>query len=152
MLFTDVEPWSFRPSFLCDGDRCCGQLLHGHFDAAIIQQESEGKPWPASGRKAVATSHDWRCGFCVRSVLVWGISHILFRFRRYTDNMFLQWTRYTKNILWIAPCLSGLLTGFGFISIFMPFFIYLIDTYLHYAASAISANTLMRSAFGAGFP
>ena len=34
----------------------------------------------------------------------------------------------------------------------MPFFLYIIDTYLQYAASAIAANTLMRSVFGAGFP
>ena len=34
----------------------------------------------------------------------------------------------------------------------MPLFNYIIDNYLAYAASAISAATLLRSALGAGFP
>ena len=40
------------------------------------------------------------------------------------------WTGYTKNIHWIAPTLSGLLTGFGLMSIFLQCMNYLIDAYL----------------------
>lgn len=40
------------------------------------------------------------------------------------------WTGYTKNIHWIAPTLSGLLTGFGLMSIFLQCINYLIDAYL----------------------
>ncbi|KAL1978029.1 hypothetical protein VTN31DRAFT_888 [Thermomyces dupontii] len=62
------------------------------------------------------------------------------------------WTGYTKNIHWIAPTLSGLLTGFGLMSIFLQCINYLIDAYLVFAASAIAANAILRSIAGAGFP
>lgn len=62
------------------------------------------------------------------------------------------WTGYKKEIHWIAPTLSGLLTGFGLLTIFLQSFNYLIDAYLMFAASAIAANTLLRSIAGAVFP
>lgn len=62
------------------------------------------------------------------------------------------WTGYKEEIHWIAPTLSGLLTGFGLLTIFLQSFNYLIDAYLMFAASAIAANTLLRSLAGAVFP
>ncbi|KAI9739379.1 MAG: hypothetical protein M1818_005067 [Claussenomyces sp. TS43310] len=62
------------------------------------------------------------------------------------------WTGYTKSIHWIVPTLSGLLTGFGLLSIFLQSLNYLVDAYLMFAASAIAANTFLRSVAGAGFP
>lgn len=62
------------------------------------------------------------------------------------------WTGYTKNIHWIAPTLSGLCTGFGLMAIFLQSLNYLVDAYLMFAASAIAANTFLRSLAGAGFP
>lgn len=62
------------------------------------------------------------------------------------------WTGYKKEIHWIAPTISGLLTGFGLLTIFLQSFNYLIDAYLMFAASAIAANTLLRSIAGAVFP
>jgi DHA1 family multidrug resistance protein-like MFS transporter len=52
----------------------------------------------------------------------------------------------------IVPTLSGLLTGAGIMTIFLQALNYLIDAYLVVAASAIPANTFLRSFFGAGFP
>lgn len=49
------------------------------------------------------------------------------------------------------PTLSGLLTGAGIMTIFLQALNYLIDAYLMVAASAIAANTFLRSFFGAGF-
>lgn len=40
------------------------------------------------------------------------------------------WSGYREDIHWIVPTLSGLLTGFGLLSIFMQLFNYIIDTYL----------------------
>ena len=40
----------------------------------------------------------------------------------------------------------------GILCIFLQCFNYIIDTYLMFAASAIAANSLLRSFFGAGFP
>lgn len=40
------------------------------------------------------------------------------------------WTGYKADIHWIAPTLSGLLTGFGLLSIFLQSLNYLVDSYL----------------------
>lgn len=50
------------------------------------------------------------------------------------------------------PVLSGLFTGFGIFSIFLSLLNYIVDAYLMFAASAIAANTFMRSIFGGIFP
>jgi DHA1 family multidrug resistance protein-like MFS transporter len=62
------------------------------------------------------------------------------------------WTGWNKSIHWLAPTFSGVITGFGILCIFLQCFNYIIDTYLMFAASAIAANSLLRSFFGAGFP
>ncbi|TVY59640.1 putative transporter, partial [Lachnellula suecica] len=62
------------------------------------------------------------------------------------------WTGNYSSIHWIVPTLSGLLTGAGIMTIFLQALNYLIDAYLVVAASAIAANTFLRSFFGAGFP
>lgn len=62
------------------------------------------------------------------------------------------WTGNYPEVLWIVPTLSGLLTGAGIMTIFLQALNYLIDAYLIVAASAIAANTFLRSFFGAGFP
>ena len=62
------------------------------------------------------------------------------------------WSGYRRDVHWIVPTLSGLLSGFGLLSIFLQSLNYLIDAYLMFAASAIAANTFMRSLAGAGFP
>lgn len=62
------------------------------------------------------------------------------------------WTGYTGKVHWIAPVLSGLFSGFGIFSIFLSLLNYIVDAYLMFAASAIAANTFMRSLFGGVFP
>ncbi|KAM3079316.1 hypothetical protein ACMFMG_005750 [Clarireedia jacksonii] len=62
------------------------------------------------------------------------------------------WSGYRADIHWIVPTLSGLMTGFGLLAIFLQSLNYLVDAYLMFAASAIAANTLLRSLAGAGFP
>jgi DHA1 family multidrug resistance protein-like MFS transporter len=62
------------------------------------------------------------------------------------------WTGYKADVHWIAPTLSGLLSGFGLMAIFLQSLNYLVDAYLMFAASAIAANTFLRSLCGAGFP
>ena len=42
--------------------------------------------------------------------------------------------------------------GFGFFTIFQSALNYLIDTFQKYAASAVAANTFLRSIFAASFP
>ncbi|MCJ1379546.1 hypothetical protein MMC17_002647 [Xylographa soralifera] len=57
-----------------------------------------------------------------------------------------------KDIPWIAPVLGTVLLGFGFFTIFQSALNYLIDTFQRYAASAIAANTFLRSVCALAFP
>lgn len=63
------------------------------------------------------------------------------------------WTgNYPQKVHWAAPMVGGGFIGFGLIGIFLPCLNYIIESYLMLAASAVAANTFMRSAFGAAFP
>ena len=62
------------------------------------------------------------------------------------------WTGYTPSIPWIVPTLSGLCLGFGIYVVFLQCVNYIIDAYLAFSASAVAANTIVRSLFGAVFP
>ncbi|KAL2863050.1 MFS transporter [Aspergillus lucknowensis] len=62
------------------------------------------------------------------------------------------WGGYQASVHWIVPTASGLLTGFGLLCIFLQCLNYIIDTYLVFAASALAANSILRSLAGAGFP
>lgn len=62
------------------------------------------------------------------------------------------WGGYMKSTPWIVSVLAGLFIGFGIFSVFLQCLNYIIDSYLMFAASAIAANTIMRSLFGAIFP
>lgn len=63
------------------------------------------------------------------------------------------WTgNYHEHVHWIVPTVSGLFTGFGLITIFNTSMNYIIDAYLLFSASAMAANTFLRSLFGAVFP
>ncbi|OWB82485.1 hypothetical protein B5S33_g1111 [[Candida] boidinii] len=61
------------------------------------------------------------------------------------------WTQY-DNIHWIVPCIGIMMIGCGFITIFQGCLNYLVDAFTKYAASAIAANTFLRSVFAASFP
>ena len=61
------------------------------------------------------------------------------------------WTSYRSISFW-APMLAGLPMGTSIIFLFLGLFNYTIDAYLFMAASALSAATVVRSLFGAGFP
>ena len=61
------------------------------------------------------------------------------------------WTSYPHVSFW-APLLAGGPLGFSIVWIFLALFNYIIDSYLFFAASALAANTVVRSLFGAGFP
>ncbi|GJE99749.1 MFS general substrate transporter [Phanerochaete sordida] len=61
------------------------------------------------------------------------------------------WTSYPSVSFW-APMLAGGLLGFSIVWLFLALFNYIIDAYLAQSASALAANTVVRSLFGAGFP
>ncbi|KAG9585621.1 MFS general substrate transporter, partial [Aureobasidium melanogenum] len=100
---------------------------------------------PSYNRKLKANNNipipEWRLPPVIIGGVLFGIGLLWF-----------GWTGYRADIPWIAPTLSGLFTGFGIMSIFLQCLNYLIDSYLMFAASAIAANTFLRSLCGAGFP
>ncbi|USW57823.1 Putative MFS transporter superfamily [Septoria linicola] len=56
------------------------------------------------------------------------------------------------QIQWAVPLFGTLLVGVGLIACFMAINTYLVDTFNVYAASALAANTVLRSIFGGVFP
>ncbi|GAA6025071.1 hypothetical protein JCM11491_006062 [Sporobolomyces phaffii] len=60
-------------------------------------------------------------------------------------------TSYPSISIW-SPIFAIALLGMCILYTFLAGFNYIIDTYLWNAASALSANTVIRSSFGAGFP
>ncbi|RLV83175.1 hypothetical protein JA9_003182 [Meyerozyma sp. JA9] len=61
------------------------------------------------------------------------------------------WTSW-KSVHWIVPCIGIAFAGLGVIVIFQGCLNYLVDTNRKYAASAIAANTILRSILAAVFP
>ncbi|OAX80988.1 hypothetical protein ACJ72_04676 [Emergomyces africanus] len=83
----------------------------------------------------------------------WRLPHVIVGGITFAAGLFwFGWSGFTANVHWIVPTLSGLMTGFGLLVIFLQALNYIIDAYLLFAASAIAANTLLRSIAGAAFP
>jgi MFS family permease len=61
------------------------------------------------------------------------------------------WTS-DRDVFWLAPCVGVAMVGLGFFTIFQAALNYLVDTFQKYAASAVAANTFLRSIFAAAFP
>lgn len=57
-----------------------------------------------------------------------------------------------KHTHWIVPIIGTAFVGIGILAVFLPIQMYLIDTFNIYAASAIAANTVVRSIFGTVLP
>ena len=66
----------------------------------------------------------------------------------------LFWFGWTADpsIHWLSPVFAAGFIGAGFNIIFQQCINFLVDTYLLYAASAVSANTFLRSLLAAGLP
>lgn len=61
------------------------------------------------------------------------------------------WTA-DKHVHWIAPIIGTGCVGLGLLATFMPVSTYLIDAFTLHAASALAANTILRSLLGALLP
>ena len=66
----------------------------------------------------------------------------------------LFWFAWTNgpSIHWISSIMAGMPFGFGMVIIFLAVTSYLIDAYTIFAASALAANSILRSLFGFAFP
>jgi len=135
-VFQGVHGFNAGESGLTFFGMVTGQILAGF--SVLLQQ-----PWYQ--RKLAANNGvpvpEWR----LPSVIAGGVA--------FAGGLFwFGWSGYRKDIHWIVPALSGLLSGFGLASIFLQALNYLVDSYLMFAASAIAGNTFLRSLAGAGFP
>lgn len=61
------------------------------------------------------------------------------------------WTSY-PTISWVGPTLAGFPCGLGFLMLYNAANNYMVDSYQHYAASALAAKTCIRSFWGAAVP
>ncbi|CAF9908277.1 MAG: hypothetical protein ALECFALPRED_004368 [Alectoria fallacina] len=57
-----------------------------------------------------------------------------------------------KHVYWFVPVLGTGMVGLGLLATFMPIQTYLVDAFTIYAASALAANTVLRSLVGALLP
>ncbi|GAA5863585.1 hypothetical protein JCM3774_006537 [Rhodotorula dairenensis] len=64
----------------------------------------------------------------------------------------LGWTGNDPSIHWAVPAVSTIFIGMSFTLVFISFLTYLVEVYLMYSASALSGNTVVRSAVAAAFP
>ncbi|KAL2755751.1 hypothetical protein ACRALDRAFT_2042045 [Sodiomyces alcalophilus JCM 7366] len=62
------------------------------------------------------------------------------------------WTAEPETAPWIVPVIGLYLSGCGFNTVFQAGLNYLVDTFQLYAASAVAANTFLRSCFAAALP
>lgn len=70
----------------------------------------------------------------------------------FAASLFIMGWTSDRNLPWIATCVGASCMGFGFFTIFQAGLNYLIDTFPTASASAIGANTFLRSSFAAAFP
>jgi hypothetical protein len=62
------------------------------------------------------------------------------------------WTAEYDSVHWAVPTVAGTFLSMSILLIFVVFINYIIDSYLVYAASALAANTVLRSACAAASP
>lgn len=75
-------------------------------------------------------------GFCISIGMFW-----------------LTWSGdYPLHVHWIVPTIGGAFVGAGFLTVFQPCINYIVDSYLAFAASGVTAITILRSIFGGVFP
>ena len=115
-------------------------LLLGIFAAScahVYNQKLYNKKFEANGNKPVPEAR---------------LIPMMFGSFFFVAGMFIFGWTSGREIHWIAPVIGTVLLGFGFVAIFQSGLNYLIDTFTRYSASAVAANTFMRSVFATGFP
>jgi DHA1 family multidrug resistance protein-like MFS transporter len=77
------------------------------------------QPWIAHGlRQTGVMVPEWRLPIAIPGAAA------------FSGGLFwLGWTGYTDDIHWVVPALSGLLTGSGLLTMFLPSLAYLVETY-----------------------
>jgi DHA1 family multidrug resistance protein-like MFS transporter len=64
----------------------------------------------------------------------------------------LAWSGNYNSVHWIVPTIFGAILASSILLVFVAYLNYITDSYLMYAASALAANTICRSAAGSAAP
>ena len=135
LIFREYRGWGTVTSslpFLC--------ILIGSFFGAVVNvlnQVLYNKAYHAAGNQAVPE----------RRLPPMMLGSILF-----AGGLFITGWTANPSIHWIAPCIGLTTVGMGFTTVFQAAVNYLVDTFTMYAASAVAANTFLRSSLAAAFP
>ncbi|KAK7921199.1 hypothetical protein PG985_009221 [Apiospora marii] len=135
-VFQGIHGFSAGKSGLCFFGMIVGQLIAG--TNVLLMQPSYQRKLAANNGVPIP---EWRLPVIIAGGVAFSAGIFWF-----------GWSGYREDIHWIVPTLSGLLTGYGLMAIFLQALNYLVDAYLMFAASAIAGNTFLRSLAGAGFP
>lgn len=135
IIFGEVRGWSQFVAtlpFLCI---FIGAILG--CGANVYNQVLYNKAYRAAGNRAVPE----------RRLPPMMVGSVLFAAGQFVTG----WTA-SPDIHWVVPCIGLLMLGTGFFTIFQAALNYLVDTFTTYAASAVAANTFLRSCFACAFP
>ncbi|KAF2714754.1 MFS general substrate transporter [Pleomassaria siparia CBS 279.74] len=135
IIFGEIKGWKPLVATLPFLSILIGAVLGAA--ANVFNQTLYNKAYRAAGNRAVPEKR--LPPMMVGSILFSGGQFIM------------GWTA-TRDITWVAPCVGLVLMGTGFFTIFQAALNYLVDTFTAYAASAVAANTFLRSCFAGAFP
>lgn len=136
IIFGDVRGWNLLQSELPFLAICLGSITGAALN--VINQLAYNKAYHAAGDRAVPE----------KRLPPMMLGSVLFAVGQFIT----AWTAEPENAPWIVPVLGLYLMGCGFNTIFQAALNYLVDTFRMYSASAVAANTFLRSVFAAGFP
>lgn len=135
IIFGEIRGWSPFVATLPFLSILLGAM--GGAAANVYNQTLYNKAYHAAGNRAVPEKR--LPPMMVGSVL-------------FSGGQFLTGWTASPNFHWILPCIGLVLLGIGFFTIFQAALNYLVDTFQQYAASAVAANTFLRSCFAGAFP
>lgn len=108
------------------GELCAGAVI-------VARQPGYNKKLAANGGWPIP---EWRCP----EIIAGGIS--------FSAGLFwFGWTGYKQSIHWAVPTVSGLLLGFGVMSIFLQSLNYLVDAYLMVSAKSFLISSMLSFSF-----
>ncbi|KAF3760456.1 MFS general substrate transporter [Cryphonectria parasitica EP155] len=136
IIFGEIRGWNLLQSELPFLAICLGSITGAVLNT--LNQLAYNKAYHAAGDRAVPE----------KRLPPMMLGSVLFAAGQFIT----AWTAEPENAPWIAPVLGLYLMGCGFNTIFQAALNYLVDTFRMYAASAVAANTFLRSVFAAGFP
>lgn len=135
LIFGEARDWSLFASELPFLAILVGAILGALTN--IYNQLHYNKAYRAAGNRAVPE----------KRLPPMMIGSILF-----SSGQFLMGWTASPEYPWIIPCIGLAMLGTGFFTIFQAALNYLVDTFQLYAASAVAANTFLRSCFAGIFP